>query len=48
MSGEWEDYESEFMFGVDPECSCEHDATQHGYSSCDVGGCQCVAHWEHS
>jgi hypothetical protein len=48
--GEWEDYDSQFMFpGEDgPECSCEHETVEHGYSSCEVDGCPCEARWEHT
>ena len=48
-TGSWADYSSEFMFpGDGPGCTCEHDATAHGYGSCEAGGCPCEARWEHT
>ena len=45
----WDDYSSAFMFpGDDQECTCEHETIEHGYGSCDVDGCPCEAHWEHT
>ena len=48
----WEDYSSEFMFPSEDEpCTCAdqgHDATQHGYSGCEVEGCTCQAYWQHT
>jgi hypothetical protein len=51
MSDDWEGYSSEFMFPAEgTECICadDHDATQHGYDSCQVDGCPCPAYWEHT
>jgi hypothetical protein len=45
----WDDYSSEFMFpGDGEECTCEHETVDHGYTCCDVEGCSCGAHWEHT
>lgn len=27
-------------------CTCEHEDEQHGWSGCDVDGCECDAGWE--
>jgi hypothetical protein len=45
----WDDYESQFMFPCDgPECTCEHETVDHGYTGCDMNGCPCEARWEHT
>jgi hypothetical protein len=46
----WEDYESNFLFPPldGPQCTCAHDATSHGYSNCEITGCNCPAYWEHT
>jgi hypothetical protein len=42
-----EEYEyDERTYFVGP-CTCEHDMyDEHGWGSCDVGGCDCEAGWE--
>ncbi len=51
----WEDYESDFLFPPldGPQCTCAHEAAEHGYSGCEVsdfgdGPCDCPAYWEHT
>jgi hypothetical protein len=28
------------------ECTCEHQAHDHGWVKCNVRGCLCQGHWE--
>jgi hypothetical protein len=36
-----EDYPVSFV-----DCTCDHDAEQHGWGCCDVEGCPCEGGWE--
>lgn len=37
------EYQGASFYG---ECTCEHDADDHGWETCDADGCPCTAHWE--
>lgn len=28
------------------DCTCDHDADDHGWMSCNVQNCLCKGHWE--
>ena len=29
------------------DCTCEHEPEKHGWSECEIEGCDCKGHWEY-
>jgi hypothetical protein len=38
--------EDDEMITLFVECICEHDSEEHGWTCCEVDGCECEGHWE--
>lgn len=40
------DLPEDHAYFASADCTCEHDADEHGWSGCRIEGCPCVASWE--
>ena len=29
------------------DCTCDHSEKEHGWTGCEVEGCNCEGHWEY-